>query len=448
VPIQAFEALLVLLLTVLFLVLLLELGRLDDCPAPPKPPRHGPRFLRSRTPNDCPHCRDAAATPPPAPARVVVPYAQRKSRRGRKKTIDTRGQACPNPDCDYREITDPAVHALVGYGHHGQLDPIQDFYCQACHHKFSARRHTVPYQLKTPPAHVAQVLHAVAEGLSSHAAARVFHVSETTVRNWISRAGQHSQHLHHRMLHNLKLTHIQLDELRLKLRGFAEAAWLWIACDARTKIIPAFAVGPRTQALADQLVHEVAQRLAPGYLPIFSSDGLALYFYALTAHFGEWVQTLDTPRRVWMVAARLQYAQVIKRYRRRRLAEVCHHVYLGTPDDYRQTLCALGFSGRIQTAFIERLNLTIRRSIAGLARRSWSAAHSLRELALQFEWWRAVYHFARPHAGLRQPLGHTQAQQTRQRFRPRTPAQAAGLTNRRWTVLEVLSYPAPPLSTG
>jgi len=65
----------------------------------------------------------------------------------------------------------------------------------------------------------------------------------------------------------------------------------------------------------------------------------------------------------------------------------------------------LGFSGRIQTAFIERLNLTIRRSIAGLARRSWSAAHSLNELALQFEWWRAYYHYARPHASLRQVIG-------------------------------------------
>jgi IS1 family transposase len=59
------------------------------------------------------------------------------------------------------------------------------------------------------------------------------------------------------------LTHVRLDELRLKLYGAAEAKWLWIACDAGTKLIPAFALGPRTQALAHQLVHEVASRLAP-----------------------------------------------------------------------------------------------------------------------------------------------------------------------------------------
>jgi IS1 family transposase len=235
-------------------------------------------------------------------------------------------------------------------------------------------------------------------------------LSETTVRSWISRAGQHSQSLNNHVLRALKLTHVQLDELRLKLRGAAEAAWLWVACDARTKLIP---------------------------------DGLALYFFALTAHFGEWVHTVGERRRVWTVKLQLLYAQVIKRYRRRHVAEVRHQVQLGTPEAYRQALWAAGFSGRIQTAFVERLNLTIRRSIAGLARRSWSTAHSLSELTLHFEWWRAYYHFVRPHASLRQLTGRT-----RPRYRSRTPAQAAALTDHRWTVRELLACPAPPLKVG
>jgi IS1 family transposase len=443
VSLHLLDSLFFLLLTTLFFGLLVKLTHSGDHPAPVKKAhQHGPRPLRPHTPDDCQHCRDAASASLAVVAHSVVPYAQRKSPRGRKKRINTCGQACPNPACDYRDITDPAVHALVGYGHHGLHDPIQDFYCQACHHKFSARRYTPLYRLKAPAARVAQVLHAIAEGLSAQGAARVFQMSETTIRSWITRAGQHSHILHNQRMQALQLTHVQLDELRLKLRGTTEAAWLWVACDARTKLIPALALGPRTQGLAHQLVHEVAQRLAPGCLPVFSSDGLALYFYALTAHFGEWVQPLGERRRVWTVAARLLYAQVIKRYRRRRLAEIRHQVYLGTPEAYRQTLCALGFSGRVQTAFIERLNLTIRRSIAALARRSWSAAHSLRELALQFEWWRAVYHFARPHNSLRQLIGE---QSLRPRYRSRTPAQAAGLTHHRWTVREVLACPAPPV---
>lgn len=114
----------------------------------------------------------------------------------------------------------------------------------------------------------------------------MFSLSETTIRTWLTRAGQHSRQLHQRLLRELHLTHVQLDELRLKLCGATEATRLWIAGDARTKLIPAFALGPRNQALAHQLLHEVVQRLAPDCLPVLSSDGLALYFYALTAHFG------------------------------------------------------------------------------------------------------------------------------------------------------------------
>lgn len=159
--IRVSEPLLVLLLIVLFFDRLVELGQFGHHPDPAAA-RRGPRPLRPRTPDDCQDCRAAALATPVVVARAGVPYRQRKSHRGRKKTIGTRGQACPNPNCDYREITDPAVHALVGYGHPGQAQPIQDFYCQAYHHKLSARRHTVLYGLKTPAVRVAQVLHAVA----------------------------------------------------------------------------------------------------------------------------------------------------------------------------------------------------------------------------------------------------------------------------------------------
>jgi hypothetical protein len=53
----------------------------------------------------------------------------------------------------------------------------------------------------------------------------------------------------------------------------------------------------------------------------------------------------------------LLYAQVIKKYRRKRLTEVHHHVHLGTPETYQEAMRAAGFTGRIQTAFIERLRL-------------------------------------------------------------------------------------------
>jgi IS1 family transposase len=334
---------------------------------------------------------------------------------------------------------------LIGYGHHGCHEPIRDLFCQACQRKVSARRDTPLYRLKTPSQRITQTLHAVAEGLSARAAARVFSISETTLRRWLTRAGQHSNNLHERFLRALHLTRVQLDEIRLKLYRAAEAKWLWIASDARTKLVPAFALGARTQEFAHQLVHDVAQRLAPGCLPVFSSDGPALYFYSLTAHLGSWVQAANERRRTWCVDPRLRYAQVVNRYCRHRITDVRRHILLGQPEAFRQTLISAGFSGRVQTAFIERLNLTVRRSLASLARRSWSTAHSAQDLALQFDWWRAVYHFVKPHHSLRQKIDSPSA---RLRYRARTPAQAAGLTRRRWAVLELLNCPAPPLAVG
>jgi transposase-like protein/IS1 family transposase len=315
-PTSTPETLLLLLLTVLFLFWLVERARMDQPAAPRKATRSGPRPLRPHTADDCHQCRQAANAPPPAVTKAVLPYTQLKSPRGRKKTIDTAGYGCPHPNCQYFNNPDPQFHALVGYGHHGRRDPIQDFYCQACHRKFTARRHTPLYRLKTLPAIIAQVLHAVAEGLSLQATARVFHLPDATVQRWLTRAGLHSHALHDQLLRGLHLPHVQLDELRLKLRGAAEAAWLWVACDARTKLIPAFVLGPRTQTLANQLVHELVCRLAPGELPIFSSDGLALYYYSLTAHFGHWQQAVGENRRHWVVEARLLYGQVTPHLRR------------------------------------------------------------------------------------------------------------------------------------
>src|SRR4051794_2177108 len=96
----------------------------------------------------------------------------------------------------------------------------------------------------------------------------------------------------------------------------------------------------------------------------------------------------------------------------------------------RQGLIKLGFNGRLNTAFTLRLNLTVRHSIAALSGRSWSTAQSQSELLLHLEWWRAYYHFARPHGSLRIELGSPVAQSVKgrpQRYRNRTPAMAAGL---------------------
>ncbi len=82
--------------------------------------------------------------------------------------------------------------------------------------------------------------------------------------------------------------------------------WLWIASDAKTKIIPVFQVGARNQDMAYSVVHELKGRLAVGCVPVFSTDGLKHYFYALTAHFGKW-ETVEGKKLVWALFGEFVY---------------------------------------------------------------------------------------------------------------------------------------------
>jgi len=402
-----------------------------------------PRPLSPRTPDDCPVCRAAQPSPPPA-STPLKPYSLVKDPRGRKKRIVTAGYACPNPDCLYHGITDDQIHALVGCGGHGSQEYIQDLKCQACGTKFSVRYGTVLYRLKTPARRVGEVLSAVAEGLSVGAAVRVFGHGEFTIRTWLTRAGLHAVSLHEWLFQGLKLLQVQLDELCTKTRQVADALWVWFAVDARTKVIAVLKVGPRTQPMAHAVVHTLVKVLAPDCLPIFTSDGLKLYFYALTAHFGNWVETRGRQKPCWQVRADLLYGQLIKHCRRRRLVRVERRALLGSLDQLQAAMLTFGGSGKIQTAFVERLNLTVRQAIAALTRRTWAVAQSPAELLFQLEWWRAYYHFTRLHTSLDEPLPEPSLRGGRrlpQRCRRRTPAQAAGITNHRWTIVELLSYP-------
>jgi IS1 family transposase len=374
-----------------------------------------------------------------------------KSRRGAPKRVNTEGFACPNRKCLYFGLTDASIHALVGDGRHGRAERIQTFRCQACRITFSARRDTPLYRLKTPSYQVAMVLAALAEGLDASAAERVFGYRQATITTWLTRAGQHAQILHECSFRYLHLPHLQLDELRTRLRNAKHVLWLWLAIDPLSKCIPVLHVGPRTQNSAHQVMHSVRQILAPGCIPLFTSDGLNLYFYALTAHFGQWLQESRRGRKVlrWQVAAELIYGQVKKSYRRRRLIRVSHVMRLGTEAALNAALQGMGLSGRLNTAFIERVNLTVRHGVAALARRTWATAQQTPHLLANLEWWRAYYHFVRPHPSLRVRLVQPRERGGKllaQRYRQRTPAMAAGKTNRRWTAREVLSCPLPSVS--
>jgi hypothetical protein len=122
--------------------------------------------------------------------------------------------------------------------------------------------------------------------------------------------------------------------------------------------------------MAQCVVHQVVRQLAPDCVPLFLTDGLKEYTLALLAHYGHWGQVPrrqaagPAPKPRWMPVPQLLYAQVVKTIRRRRLVRASHRVVFGTLAAIEQVLAAHGW--QINTAFIERANLSIRQHVAAV----------------------------------------------------------------------------------
>jgi IS1 family transposase len=259
---------------------------------------------------------------------------------------------------------------------------------------------------------------------------------------------------------------VQLDELFALLSAVKEgevseaeaiarlermSKWVWVAMDPESKLLLAIDVGNRTLAMAQRVVHQMAQVLAPDCAPLFLTDGFREYLTALLTHYGSWVQpprrqvTGPAPKPRWMPLPGLLYAQVVKTMRRRRLVRVTHRVVFGTMERVQQVLAACGW--QIQTAFVERLNLDIRQRVAAVGRRVTTLCKGEDGMRQQLVLFHAYHNFCLPHASLRVPLVApvpTHGTGSAKRWQPRTPAMAAGLTDHVWTLREVLLFRVPP----
>jgi len=199
------------------------------------------------------------------------------------------------------------------------------------------------------------------------------------------------------------------------------------------------------------VVHQVAQVLAPDCAPLFLTDGFREYLTALLTHYGQWVQPVrrraqgPAPKPRWMPLPQLLYAQVIKTVRRRRLVRVSHRVVFGTLEAAQQVLAACGW--QINTAFIERVNLSMRQHVAAVGRRVTTLCKGEQGLRQQLALYHVYYNFCLPHASLRQALPQpelTNGTGSARQWRLQTPAMAARLTDHVWTLREVLLFRVPP----
>ena len=131
--------------------------------------------------------------------------------------------------------------------------------------------------------------------------------------------------------------------------------------------------------------------------------------------------------------------------RRRRIVEVKRHVVIGTQAAVDQVLRAWGWV--INTAFVERLNLSLRQRVAAIRRRSATSCKGEEGLSYPLILFQVYHNFVLPHASLRQRLPLPEATNgsgSARLWRPCTPAMAAGLTDHRWSLREVLMFRVPP----
>ena len=311
-----------------------------------------------------------------------------------------------------------------------------------------------------------RVLACLAEGLGIRATARVFEVAPNTVLQWLVAAAEQLRAFSAYFLCALHLEQLQLDELYAVLRDLKTGvisddeaiqrlerspAWVWTAMDSTSKLLVVVDVGSRTLAMAQRVVHQVTQVLAPDCVPLFLTDGLKDYATALLTHFGAWMHPerrqaigpAPTPR--WMPLPALRYAQVVKSYRRRRLVGVKHRVVFGTRLAIEQLLAKCGWG--INTALVERLNLDLRQRVAAIGRRVKTLCQGEASLRDQLALFQVYHNFVLPHASLRRPLPYPAATHGRgsaRVWRPYTPAMTAGLTDHVWSLKEVLLYRVPP----
>src|SRR6201981_2340657 len=152
---------------------------------------------------------------------------------------------------------------------------------------------------------------------------------------------------------------------------------------------------------------------------------------ALLTHYGHWVQPPrrqdkgPAPKPRWMPLPGLLYAQVVKTVRRRRLVDVQPRVVFGTLEAVNYVLAPLGW--QINTAFIERVNLSIRQHVAAVGRRVMTLCKGEEGLHQQLALYHMYYNFCLPHASVRLPLPQpepTNGSGSAKQWRSQTPAMA------------------------
>ncbi len=331
------------------------------------------------------------------------------------EVMDASIQFCPNATC-------PAS-GLINQGNIRIHDRKRERYrCTICRRTFTARTGTMLEGLRKPAELIFLVVGLLSYGCPLQAIVHVFGLDERTVAAWRDRAGQQCQRVQQALVEQgqLTLTHVQADEIRV--RGKKEVFWMGLAMEVSSRLwLAGMVQAARDQVLADRLLQRVRRCACGASQLLICVDGWMCYPAAIFRAFSSQVKK---GIRVW---PQLIIGQVIKTHKHYHLESVKQTLLCGDEKGLKACLEQSQGGTQINTAYIERLNGTMRERLASLTRKCRHANWHLSA----FQWGMyligCTYNFCWSHHHLEQ-----------------TPAMAAGLSDHVWSLREVLTYKVPP----
>ncbi len=216
-----------------------------------------------------------------------------------------------------------------------------------------------------------------------------------------------------------------------------------IAVKIDTRLLLSHHEGERTTEDVVELPGNVERRRAINSpIPVFTSDNWDPFEEGLVNVYG----LLETPPykgRGRKPSPRivphpdLKYAQVCKKRVNGTVVEVVQRVVFGERKRVMELL-GVGSKGKINTSYVERLNLTIRNSLARFIRRTMNSSKVLERHTHALDFFQAWYNFVKPHKSLR-----IEVIQGKRWWMQRTPAMAEGITDHVWTISKLMKFRVP-----
>jgi len=337
--------------------------------------------------------------------------------------MDPTTVCCPYLACPARGQT--------GQGNmHIHAQKEQRFICHECHKTFSATTGTVFYRLRTSAETVVLVVTLRAHGCPVQALVAAWGLDERTVADWWARSGRQGQAVQECLVEQPRdLGQVQADEIRVKKQG--GIVWMALAMMVKTRVWLGGEVSEQRDRPLIRRLMERVRRCAARRPLLVCTEGLVSSIRAMRETFRDPVHTGTGGRPRLRRWRHVLIAQVVKRDERRRVVETERRIVDGTPARVETLRRRSHGDGVINTAYIERLNATLREHLAPLARRCRALARHTRTRHEGMCLVGTVSNFCTPHESL------SPAQKT-------TPAMAAGLTDHCWTMRDLLSFHVPP----